>query len=73
MGWVRVQSFAIGDKHGLWNKRFLILCSGQLYLMKSQEVRSFPFVNSLHYDINILFSPSHLLDIFRMFFTCYFD
>lgn len=39
MGWVRVQTFSISEKHALWNKRFLVLCVGQMYLMKSQEVR----------------------------------
>lgn len=37
MGWVRVQSITLGDKH-LWSKRFLILCRGELFLMRSKEL-----------------------------------
>lgn len=42
MGWMRVSHspfVTLRDKTS-WSKRFLILCPGELYLMRSQEVRS---------------------------------
>lgn len=37
-GWIRLQAFSLGGKHSLWNKRYLILCVGEMYLLKSQSV-----------------------------------
>ena len=61
-GWVRVRLLSVTEKRALWNKKYLVLCVGELFVYKSEDVR---------FSFYLIYLQILMMDIFLRNLTAY--